>query len=439
MDNFSIIDQIRACLPCLRPPAVDGDDDALGAGRGVPELDRLLFDTEHDTTDAEADAMSLHSNMGATRSKKHKKRGKRRINGAKSVRLFGYDLFGRPRPLSPSPPASEDESSALVPPNHPSRSRSTSGSLDPDAAPLPEAAIANLSRHASKWTPPLTDEQIAIEEQKQREKEERRAKRALRQLRKQHAVATNSEELGPSSAVESGEFEGFPGGNATLARDAFHPTPMQFEDDGEFGPYVEVPRGGPEEANHEESDDEVDVGGEYNRRSRKPTNSGSGDGSSSRSRSYKSSIADGSLYVPPHTRRSKPHGLNLIQQQQAPHNIPLPLSSAGGSQPDLEPPPLRLKKSRSKGRSSHSQSSASTSHPPSTPSPGPGSISSAHIHSEGNLIFQVGADRLEPSIPPLHPPDVVSSGFPSTGFGGVNGKRSGLRGGQGVALARTGD
>jgi hypothetical protein len=440
MSHFSIFDQIRACLPCLRTPAVDSDDDALEAGRGVPELDRLLFDTEHDSTHADADAMSLHSNMGIGRPRK---KGKRRMNGGKTVRLFGYDLFGRPHPPTTSSPGSEDESSALAPPKGPPRSRSTSGSLDADAAPLPEATIANLSHDASKWTPSLTDELILREEQQQREKEERRARRAARRLRKQQAATNASQEPEESPAFEGVEFEGFPGGNATLARDAFPPPAMQFEDDGEFGPYVEVPRGGPEEVNREESEDEADAGGEYNRRSKKSANSGSGGGSSSRSRSYKSSsVADGSFYAPPNTtRRSRPHGLNLIQQQQAPHNIPLPPSSAGGSEPDLERPPLRLKTSKLHGRSAHSRSSASTSQPPSTPSPGPDPISSMHIHDENNLPFQfqVGVDRFETPIhtPPL--PNPISSDFPSTGFGGIHGKRSGLRGGQGVALARTRD
>ncbi|KAF9515108.1 hypothetical protein BS47DRAFT_1342257 [Hydnum rufescens UP504] len=376
--------------------------------------------------------------MGIGRSRKKRQR---RMNGGKTVRLFGYDLFGRPHPLTTSSPGSEDESSALAPPEGPPRSRSTSGSLDADAAPLPEATIANLSRDALKWTPSLTDEQILREEQEQMEKEERRARRAARRLRKQQAATKASQDLEETPAFEGVEFEGFPGGNATLARDAFRPPSMQFEDDGEFGPYVDVPKGRPEEANREESEDEADAGGEYNRRSKKSANSGSGDGSSSRSRSYKSSsITDGSLYAPPHTtRHSRSHGLNLIQQQKAPHNIPLPPSSAGGSQSDLERPPLRLKTSKLRGRSAHSRSSASTSQPPSTPSPGPDPISSAHIHDGNNVSFQVGIDRFETLIHTSSLLNPTSSDFPSTGFGGVRGKRSGLRGGQGVALARTRD
>ncbi len=371
MDGFSVTDQVRACFPCFHTSTHQSDDEGIQGG--APELDGLLFNSEHEQTDIEADEMSLHSNVGVARLKF--RRQKRSAN-PKTIRLFGYDLFGRSRISHLSPTHSEDDT-----PAHEShrRIRTISGSsLDPDATPVPDSTINNLSRGVNMWTPPLTDEQIAREEEEQREKEERRARRAARRLRRQQRAEAIAEArtglTADPSGVEETDFEGFPGGNATLARDAFRPSLQQLEPEAEFGPYVKGPASSRTE--REESDDEVDIGGEYNRKSRSRTKYGSGDGSSSRSMSYESSsITDGSLFVPPHSKR--PANLNLIQQRQAPHNVPLPPSSANSSED------RRNNMTRPKSYIARSQSSASTSQPSSIASPVDPVAYNPHIQRDG--------------------------------------------------------
>lgn len=445
MDDFSLFDQLRACLPCIRRPDIDsdGDDDveargARGSAAARPELDRLLFDSDHEATDVEADAMSLHSNVGG-RSRRNKKR---RRGAGKSIKIFGYDLFGRPRLPDASPEHSEDESSALAPagllnlrpgPRPRVTSSTSSAPLDPDAEALPDAAIATLASSPppfsstatshttpnaasanAKWAAPLTDEQIALEEEQQREKEERKARRAARRLRKQQRAEAEAE---AAAGLDGGdprasshdqhrgarmngnepdnEFEGFPGGNATLARDA---VPPKFNDD-DFGPWVgqtdgQAPpnsninprynrsRGQSVSASTINDDDEVydseedaaDAGGEYNRRSRASGSaSGSrsnGESSSRQSRSRgsrsqaSSSLIDGSLYA---TRPRRPQGTSAASRPgHGAQNVPLPPSSAGSYRIDQLPPQFHPSQQpqipSKKSRSRSSRSAAALSH-----------------------------------------------------------------------------
>ncbi|KAF8325844.1 uncharacterized protein EI90DRAFT_3071886 [Cantharellus anzutake] len=402
------MDQLRACFPCFHGAAHESDNEE---DQRAPELDGLLFNSENEQTGAEADAMSLHSNVG-----RHGQSNRRRVrqkgsSKPKTIRLFGYNLFGRRSTNPPSPSQSEDEAPAFE--GH-QRIRTISGaSLDPDATPLPDSAIDSISRGVNVWTSSLTDEQIAQEEEEQREREERRARRAARRLRKQ--------QLAESADVqnEGAVFEGFPGGDGTLARDSFRPSLQELEfDTHEFGPYVEA-HGTNALPEQEEPDEEVDVGGEYNRRSRSSTKYGSGDGSSSWSRSHASSaLTDGSLFVPLASSSRRPANLNLIQQRQAPHNVPLPPSSVGSSDG------RRTRKSKSANHA-RSPSSASTSQPSSIPSPIEPYPYNPQIRGDdyGEGVTVSTQDH----------------SFPSAGFTIPKTGRQGLQASQGVALAWNGD
>ncbi|KAF8318695.1 hypothetical protein DL93DRAFT_2225593 [Clavulina sp. PMI_390] len=476
MDDFSVWDQVRACIPCAKKPDIDSDDDLEARDPTRPELDRLLFDSEHDATDVEADALSLHSSFGPSSSSARAKSKKRRRRNGKSIRIFGYDLFGRPHPPETSPSHSEDESSALGPNPQLRRPRSTSSSaqLDPDATPLPDEAIATLaSPHANdsphshaglaKWTAPLTDEQIALEEEQQKAEDERLARKAARRLRKQQkaeaaaAAAEAAAELAagldsPLAQDDAPEFEGFPGGNATLATDASQPH-VASSGDGEYGPWI----GGSQPSRNNSltvpgegyasDDDEVDVGGEYNRKSKASSRSGSGDGSSSkqsRSRhSHSSSVVDGTSSYASRPRRNY-HTRH--ESLASPYNVPLPPSSAGSSvhghelsyQQQL--PPFNSKKRltvQSRSSAARSQTSSSTS--PSTPLRSPLGQDVFVQQAPGvGVDSHFGEEIAIPDESQNEGALSTNGGFPSTGFGGFGGKRGSLANSQGAAFARGG-
>lgn len=447
-------------MSCGQKHDIDSDDDMEAQNSARPELDGLLFDSEHDPTDVEADALSLHSNFGMSNgSASNKGRKKRRRKAGKYVRIFGYDLFGRPRMPDPSPPASEDESSALDPQSQNNRlRRSTPTPLDPDAAPLEDAAIATLSSShvgtgLGKWDAPLTDEQIALEEALQQEKEERKARRAARRLRKLQraeddaaAAADHAAGFDLSSPDDVPEFEGFPGGNATLARDAVPPT---FDNDGEYGPWMGGSQSRTESMGtetYDSEDDEIDVGGEYNRKSRASGHSGSGGESSSKRsrsrRSHTSSIIDGSLYAVRPRRNYHSRHDSLL----SPHNVPLPPSSVGSAHgyeapshlPQLHPKKRPAGYSRSSAARSHASSSTSQSTPIRSPLGQeffPQQAAGVGVESPFGEEPDSPASGTEPQIG--HP--TAATGFPSTGFGGGGGqKRSQFLDASGAAFARAG-
>jgi len=222
MDSFSWSDSFRAtlgsCLPCLSR-SIDSDDELdQQAGRGGPrsareELERLL---DEPMTDHEAETMSLHSNVGGVRRKKHKRKTHKRI------RIFGVDLFGR-RPV----PAEEDEGGAEGPIRG-SRARTISTStLDSDAAPLADDAINDFTARAQRrWAPDVTDEQLAAEEGAERrrlEMEGRRARRTERRELKRLAEMGNF-----NNHQNLDEFEGFVGSGSGVSPGA-----------DEFGPFVD--------------------------------------------------------------------------------------------------------------------------------------------------------------------------------------------------------
>ena len=206
--HFSWTDSFQAavssCLPCLKSsdPASDSEDGqasrprnpafahAIPPPRARPdELEGLLADASDD-----ADALSLHTNPGERRTRK------KRRKQPKHIRVFGYDLFGRPPAIQLPESDGEDDAGALSARRGAGdRARKISTStLDSDAAPLDASTIEELSaaRHA---------EALAREEEERREKEERRRKRKERKELKRAAMARALE----LQANGKQDFEGF--------------------------------------------------------------------------------------------------------------------------------------------------------------------------------------------------------------------------------------
>jgi hypothetical protein len=420
--DFSWSDTFRACLPCSRFNRADDDDDLdQQQGGQRDELEGLLFNSDHDATDVEAETMSLRSDVGVARG-----RGRKRKKGKKhgSIRLFGFDLFGRPRLPSVSPTRSHsDDDNGRSPVT--GRPRSSSA-IDSDASPLEESTIQNLSADPSRWEPEQTEEDLAREEEEQRLQEERRAKRlakrAKREARKEAELRANAASgFGGLDAGE--EFEGFPGsGNA-----------RRTTQDDEFGPYVHVEGGSSiQDDDDDDADEDIpDLGGGYLTKGHARSNSGS----DSRSK--------------PNGPRGQPEG---FMKTKSPHLVPLPPSSGGSDTSSTRKP----KKSKSKKPSSAARSQSSTSQSPSLPSP------QAQSPSPSPVVQQFSDVPASPFAPPaLEVTTNVngSGGFPSTGFskggfpspglGGSGGfpspglgrsqRKDGWLAGQGVALANRGD
>ncbi|KAI0747231.1 hypothetical protein C8Q80DRAFT_1345432 [Daedaleopsis nitida] len=176
--HFSWSDSIQAafsCLPCFQSsqdPPSDSETQtprprdgvfahAIPPPRARPdELEGLLADASDD-----ADALSLHTNPG-DRARRKGKNKKRRRGAPKHIRVFGYDLFGRPPAIQL--PESDDEGLLDRRRGPEGIGRTVSGSsMDSDAAPLDAAAIESMS--AARQA-----EAVAREEEERRAKEERR-------------------------------------------------------------------------------------------------------------------------------------------------------------------------------------------------------------------------------------------------------------------------
>ncbi|PPQ67238.1 hypothetical protein CVT24_011557 [Panaeolus cyanescens] len=107
---------IGSCLPCLKPQSIalspESEDESRQhhdpAINRIPrarpdELQGLLRDPE--STDGEAEILSLHSNPGRSNNKNRKKAARRKkkrtgldggeSSGPRQITLFGYNLFGR--------------------------------------------------------------------------------------------------------------------------------------------------------------------------------------------------------------------------------------------------------------------------------------------------------------------------------------------------------
>jgi hypothetical protein len=378
MESFSWSDSLRAlaapCLSCLRTPKSERSD-----------LEDLLVDSSS-TTDAET--LSLHSNPGSPRRK--------RTRFTRSIRLFGWNLFGRPPIHLPDDDDDEDDDNeagtSRRPRRRPPPAAISTTTLDSDAAPLDTAAIES---HATK----RAEEEAARAERRARRRERKERKRAAEIARAlEHAAVLDGD----------AEFEGFPGSGGRRPAPASQGSSEYRDDDDE------------------DDEEEGDFGaGVYARRSR--GGSDSGRGSDSRSR----------------TSTSLSSGPKLQQQQAQPYNHHY-ISQQPSASPAL-PPAQRSKKGKSSrssasktsssSRRSHSRSSPSASQSPSLASPvatqfldpvpaPPRSTTQQQFEGFPNDLglHTVGIERL-------------SSGFPSPGFGGPrNGKRD-----MGAFLANRGD
>lgn len=271
MDSFNWADSIRAtlgtCIPCIKA-SPDSDGELENASRGHvsarDELERLLDEPLSDEDNAET--MSLHSNVGVRRRTAAPK-------PRKSIRLFGVDLFGK-RPIRNSVEQDDEETHADRDTRRP-RAISTS-TLDSDAAPLADDAIAGFTAKAhQRWAPPQTDEELAAEELREQERLEQEAQRERRRERKQIKKLAA---LGAFSGSQ--DFEGFPGSGSGA--------PPTLD---EFGPFIGHPVQQPEQLkpdSGEDREEDADFGATAytkKRRTAGSESSRSGSGSHSRTRS----------------------------------------------------------------------------------------------------------------------------------------------------------
>lgn len=387
MESFSWFDSLRAlaapCLSCLRAPKTERND-----------LEDLLADSgSGTTTDRDAETLSLHSNPGAPRRK--------RARFTKTIRLFGWNLFGRPPIRLPDDDDDEEEEEAGREQGQGRRSRRSrrppppaisTSTLDSDAAPLDSAAIES---HATK----RAEEEAARAERRARRRERKERKRAALALALEHAAVLDG----------NAEFEGFPGSSGRRPPPAspFARGSEDYRDDDD---------------DDDDEDEEGDFGaGAYARRTR--GGSDSGRGSDSRSRTS-TSLSSGPQ------QQGQPYNHHYISQQPSAH-------------PAVPPPPAQRSKKGKSSRSSASKTSSSSrrsrSSPSASQSPSLASPVATQFLDAATAPAPRTAQEFEgfPSDLGLHTAGIerLSSGFPSPGIGGRrNGKRD-----MGAFLANRGD
>ncbi|KAI0747229.1 hypothetical protein C8Q80DRAFT_1272005 [Daedaleopsis nitida] len=477
--HFSWSDSIQAafsCLPCFQSsqdPPSDSETQtprprdgvfahAIPPPRARPdELEGLLADASDD-----ADALSLHTNPG-DRARRKGKNKKRRRGAPKHIRVFGYDLFGRPPAIQL--PESDDEGLLDRRRGPEGIGRTVSGSsMDSDAAPLDAAAIESLS--AARQA-----EAVAREEEERQAKEERRRRRRERKELKRAAMARA---LDLQASGEQDDFEGFQGSGplSHALPSTFAPSLTSGTGSGsitssqDFGPFAQGQPVEPfdpdaaEAARHaaDADADGADFGGEsYTSRPRKSKSTGgSGTMTTSDTRSSSSrgtgSNSNGYAYTSGTGTGSGPAPYNHQFMAHQPYS-PSPLSPSSDSVPPSplsaagEKEPKKRRKSKSKPNAlsvSHSTSSQSAtassllSPPPSTTvfAPAiaaaddfegfPGAFSSSElasgVHAEEDAAAAEQRKRSE---------YLPVTGFPSVGFRGPERRGSDM----GVFLARRGD
>ncbi|KAH9025968.1 hypothetical protein EDB85DRAFT_1893635 [Lactarius pseudohatsudake] len=348
MESFSWSDSLRAlaapCLSCLRAPKTERND-----------LEDLLADSASGTTtDRDAETLSLHSNPGAPRRK--------RTRFTRSIRLFGWNLFGRPPIRLPDDSDDDEEEGG-------NRGR---------------AAEAAGKSHATR----RAEEEAARAERRARRRERKERKSAALALALEHAAVLDG----------NAEFEGFPGsgGRRPPLRAARRETTgmMMMTDD---------------------DDDEGDFGaGAYARRTR--GGSDSGRGSDSRSRTS-TSLSSG----PQH--QGQPYNHHYISQQPSAHPaVPPPAVPPLHTQRSKKGKSSRSSASKTSSSSRRSRSSPSASQSPSLASP----VATQFLDAAAPAPRTAQEFEGFPSDLGLHTAGIerLSSGFPSPGIGGRrNGKR----------------
>lgn len=324
MDNFSYKDGIRAafasCCSCFTAASssnTTGQSSNTPISRsntpGSNDLERLLRDTD-------SDALSLHSNIGAS----PRRRARQRRRPKFSLTLFGYTLVGRP-PIY----LSDDEDEGTQG-RHRALTTTSSFTFDSDAAPVDAITIERL-------TSPDHHEAIQRELEVRRREEQERAtrraqRRARREERKANAHASALMALTSGVPAEDDEFEGSQGSSAVPS----------------FGG-VEVVYPTDTGSNSGDADD-ADLGAEAYVRRKGPAHGRNGSTSDSKSRTSASvSTGDG----------SHAQGNILAVSQSVPY-----------SQTVMQLPDLPKKSRRSSKRASimsSSTTSQSTSNAPYTP------------------------------------------------------------------------
>ena len=386
MESFSWSDSLRAlaapCLSCLRTSKSERND-----------LEDLLVDS-NSTTDAET--LSLHSNPGSPRRKP--------ARFSRSIRLFGWDLFGRPPIHLPDDDDDDDNDNNEVGGSRkPRRSRLppatiSTTTLDSDAAPLDTAAIES---HATR----RAEEEAARAERRARRRERKERKRGAELARAlEHAAVLD----------DDAEFEGFPGSGGSFRRPAV-PASEAYRDDVD----------GDDDFDDDEEDEEGDFGaGAYARRSRGGSDSGRGSDSRSRTSTSLSSGQQGQHY-----------NHHYISQQPLPSSAAPPPAQRSKSGKSGKSSRSSASKTSSSSRRSHSRSSPSASQSPSLASP----VATQFLEAVPAPAPPRATQQFEgfPNDLGLHTAGIerLSSGFPSPGFGGPrNGKRD-----MGAFLANRGD
>lgn len=405
MDNFSWQDSFQAifgpCLACLhKPPQLESDDelDQNASSRNPnrrarsDELEGLLADTD------DAETLSLHSHIG---DRDHKRKKKRKPK--KAIKVFGYDLFGRPPiHLTDDEDETQAEGSSGRREGHGQERQRTISSSSMDAAPLDPSTIERMSaaQVAAK---------VAAEEEERRAKEERRRKRREKKELKRASLAMALHQAGfpdHDGHTPSPFHRSMVDGADTPSTAISSPAP--FDD---FGPFEHG------QATHVQSHldaddadfDGADFGGASYARRTGASNSG-GTGSDSRSRTSGSiSNADSSRY-----------NHHYLAQEAA---VPLPRS------PHEFPVATDLPKKKRKSKSAkHSVSTASQS--VSLPSPPP---------EQSTFSPMIASQEATAAPTPQDFPTTKLSngGFPSTGLRGPGMHRKNSE--AGVFLARRGD
>ncbi|KIJ58832.1 hypothetical protein HYDPIDRAFT_33794 [Hydnomerulius pinastri MD-312] len=292
MDNFSHTDSVRAafasCLPCFSSSSSSNSGSNSGANFPDPRATRSASnDLDHLLRDTDSDALSLHSNFGAS----HRK-AKQRRRPKFSLTLFGHTLFGRP----PIYLSDDEEGEEGLGGRSRALATASSSTLDSDAAPLDPSTIERLTSPDHHAAAQRERERRRLEEEAQAlQKAERRARRQERKARERASalMALN----GGSLVEEDEEFEGFQGSGTIL--------PPQLQDFSRPEP-VEVEGPGSGDA------DDADLGGELYTRKKRQSAAWSGSGSDSRSRTSASfSAGDAGQYaqqpIPyPHTEMHLP-------------------------------------------------------------------------------------------------------------------------------------
>ncbi|GJJ10642.1 hypothetical protein Clacol_004869 [Clathrus columnatus] len=236
--TFSWGDTARAafatCFPCFpqsRQTADGGggdDDDNNGQRNNISssrreELESLLRNAEFSDGEMDTDALSLHSGIGddARRQQIYKRQRRRRRKNKGSIRLFGYDLFGKAF-IHLGENDNDDEQRRI--------SRLSSSTLDSDPVPVEDDLIACLSTNASQSQIQQIDEDVTtVAPSTITVKKDKLARKEKRRQRKLSSALLNVE--------RTVDFEGFQGSGGDSGMNGGPSSPSSVREEEEFGAF----------------------------------------------------------------------------------------------------------------------------------------------------------------------------------------------------------